>query len=101
MQVKVHSIHFDADKTLIEFVQDRVNKLEHFYDHIIGGEVYLRLDKSESRDNKISEIKILIPGKELFAKKQGKSFEEATDETIAALRRQIEKVKGKQLDRTS
>ena len=101
MQIKVHSIHFDADKELVDFVQERINKLEQFYDHIIGGEVYLRLDRSDSRENKITEIKILIPGKELFAKKQGKTFEEATDDSIEAIRRQIQKVKGKLLGRTS
>ncbi len=61
------------------------------------GEVFLRLDKSEDKANKIAEVKILIPGKELFAKKQCKSFEEATDTAVEALRRQIKKVKGKRL----
>ncbi|NND77114.1 MAG: ribosome-associated translation inhibitor RaiA [Flavobacteriales bacterium] len=101
MQIKVHSIHFDADTSLLEFVQEKVNKLDNFYDNIISGEVFLRLDKSDNRENKISEVKISIPGKELFAKKHGKSFEEATDETVEAIRRQILKFKGKQMDRTS
>ena len=77
MQLRVHSIHFDADVKLISFVQDRIKKLELYYDNIISGEVFLRLDKSDVRDNKIAEIKINIPGKEIFAKKQCKSFEEA------------------------
>ena len=41
------------------------------------------------------EIKINVPGKELFARKKSKSFEEATDEAVDALRRQINKHKGK------
>ena len=68
-----------------------------FYDQIIGSEVYLRLDKSDVNQNKIVEIKLNIPGKDLFAKKQCKSFEEATDVTIDALRRQLKKHKGKLL----
>jgi putative sigma-54 modulation protein len=36
-----------------------------------------------------------VPGIELFAKKQSKSFEESTDEAIEALRRQLLKRKGK------
>ena len=95
MQLQVHSIHFDADAKLVNFIQDRIKKLEVYYDNIISGEVFLRLDKSDVRDNKIAEIKINIPGKEIFAKKQCKSFEEAMDGTVEAVRRQIQKYKGK------
>lgn len=95
MQLQVHSIHFDADVKLVNFIQERIKKLEQYYDNIISSEVFLRIDKSDVRDNKITEIKINIPGKEIFAKKQCKSFEEATDGTIEAIRRQIQKYKGK------
>ena len=95
MQVNVQSIHFDADVKLVEFVESKVNKLELFFDHIIEGDVYLRLDKSETNDNKVAEIKMSMPGKDLFAKKQCKSFEEAADSAVEALRRQIKKYKGK------
>jgi len=95
MQLQVHSIHFDADVKLVDFIQERIKKLEVYYDNIISSEVFLRLDKSDVRDNKIAEIKINIPGKEIFAKKQCKSFEEATDVTVEAVRRQIQKYKGK------
>jgi putative sigma-54 modulation protein len=91
MQVQVQSIHFNADIKLIEFVEERLGKLSTFHDRIIKGEVFLRLDKSDVNENKIAEIKLSIPGNDLFAKKQSKSFEEATDEAVDALRRQIEK----------
>ncbi len=91
MQVKVQSIHFDADEKLIEFVEERLQKLAMFHDRIIRSEVFLRLDKSDVNENKIAEVKISIPGKDLFAKKQCKSFEEATDDAVDALKRQIDK----------
>lgn len=95
MDVKIHSIHFNADQKLLDFVNEKVGKLQQYYDNIIAIEVFLRLDKNESKENKIAEIKVLIPGKELFAKKQCASFEEATDLSTEALRRQIRKYKGK------
>lgn len=98
MQVKIHSIHFDADVKLINFLEDKVGKLSQYYDRIIESEVFLRLDKSDNRENKIVEIKLGVPGKDLFAKKQGKSFEEATDLVVDALRRQIEKHRAKLAD---
>jgi len=95
MKIKVQSIHFTADKRLLKFVEEKVDKLFQFYDSIIDSEVYLRLDKSDSSENKIAEIKINTPGKTLFAKEQCKTFEEATDVAVEALRRQITKHKEK------
>ncbi|MCI5057977.1 MAG: ribosome-associated translation inhibitor RaiA [Flavobacteriales bacterium] len=93
--INIHSIHFDADKKLVDFIEKKVSKLERYYDAIISREVFLRLDNSQDNNNKIAEIKLSIPGKDFFAKRQCKSFEEATDTAIEALRRQILKHKGK------
>jgi putative sigma-54 modulation protein len=95
MKIKVQSIHFTADKKLLKFVEEKVDKLFQFYDSIIDSEVYLRLDKSDSMENKIAEIKITTPGKTMFAKEQCKTFEEATDVAVEALRKQITKQKEK------
>ena len=75
------------------FIQERLNKLEQFNDQIVSAEVYLRLDNDREKENKITEIKLHVPGKDLFAKKQCKSFEEATNVAVEALRRQIMKDK--------
>ena len=101
MKVTVHAIHFDADRDLVEFIQERVNKLEHFYDGIMGGEVFLRVEKSDDNQNKVAEIKLQTPGKELFAKRQCKSFEEAIDTALEAIKRQMKKHKEKQRAVTS
>ena len=93
MEIKVHSIHFDADKELLTFIQERVDKLDNIFDRILGSEVYLKVEKSSQPINKITEIKLNLPGKEIFAKKQGKSFEEATDIAVDALRRQLKRYK--------
>lgn len=95
MKVKIQSIHFDADRKLLDFIEEKVDKLNHFYQDIIGSEVYLRLDKNSNTENKIAEIKLNIPGNDLFAKRQCKTFEEATDTAVEALRRQLKKHKEK------
>ena len=93
MEIKVHSIHFDADQELLTFIQERVDKLDNIFDRILGSEVYLKVEKTSQPINKITEIKLNLPGKEIFAKKQGKSFEEATDIAVDALRRQLKRYK--------
>lgn len=97
MDFKVNTVHFTADQKLIDFIQEKVSKLALIYDNIIASEIYLRLDKSEEKENKIAEVKILLPGNELFAKKQCKSFEEAADSAVQALKKQVEKHKAKVL----
>ena len=96
MQVKIHSLKFDADQKLKQFIESKVSKLNQFYDDIISVEVFLKVDKDQSLENKITEIKLKISGTELFAKKQTKTFEESTDTAIDALRRQLTKFKEKQ-----
>jgi putative sigma-54 modulation protein len=95
MNIQIHSVRFDADKKLIDFVQQKLEKLNQFGEDIVNAEVYLRLDKDQDRENKISEIKLEISGKPLFAKKQSKTFEEATDDAIDALKKQITRHKQK------
>ena len=95
MDFKVNTVHFTADKKLVDFIHDKVKKLGMMSDQIISSEVYLRVDKNSDKENKIAEVKLLMPGSELFAKKQCKSFEEATDNVVDALKRQLEKYKAK------
>ena len=94
MKLQVHSVHFNADQKLIDFVQKKVDKLETFYDRMVGGEVFLRLN-NEGIENKTVEIKLNLPGDQLFAKEQASSFEEAADLATTALRNQLKKFKAK------
>ena len=88
-------MHFRTDKKLDDFILERVEKLTGLYDGIIGSEVTLRVENTEAPDNKIAEIRLLIRGNDLFAKKQSTSFEEATDTAVDALRKQLSKHKEK------
>jgi len=96
MDITIHSIHFSADKKLEELISSKINKLKQYDKRIMSANVYLRLAKSQDLENKITEIKLEIPGKELFAKRQTNSFEKSTDAVIEALRKQLQKFKEKQ-----
>jgi putative sigma-54 modulation protein len=95
MTINIQSVHFDADKKLLGFVSQKVEKLTTFYDGLISTEIILRLDKNSSAANKIAEIKMLGKGTEFFAKKQCATFEEATDLACEALKTQVKKFKEK------
>lgn len=95
MKLRVQSIHFTADKKLLDFIQKKTEKLETFFDNIIDGEVYLKLDKADNDKNKITEIKLHLSGTTIFAKEQCASFEEGTDLVIDSLQKQLIKYKEK------
>ena len=94
MDIQIHSIHFDADNDLLAFIKSKLNKLITFNDSIISADVFLKIEKNNEMENKLVDIKIKVPGKELFAKRQAISFEAAVDEVTEALRRQVVKAHG-------
>ena len=95
MNIKVNSVHFKADKKLEAFINEKLQKMPALFDGIIGSEVMLKVENNDDHDNKLVEIRLLIRGYDLFAKKQAKTFEEATDLAVEALRKQIVKHKDK------
>ena len=95
MKVRFHTVNFTADIKLLNFVQKKMDKLDVFYDHIVDGDAYLKVEPSSDRANKLVEIKLKVPGREIVVKKHCKSFEEATDQSVEALRRSLMKYKEK------
>ncbi len=95
MDIQIQSIHFTADVKLLDFVKEKVSKLSHFYDGIISSEIFLRLDNSDNLTNKIAEIKIQVPGNDLYVKRHCKTFEEAIDKATVALSKQVMRYKEK------
>ena len=89
MIVNIHSIHFDIDNDLEEFIEKKVNKLLKLDNKIISSDIFLKLSKAESYSNKIAEIKLKYPGSNFFAKRQSDTFEESTTQVFQALRKQI------------
>lgn len=100
MIIRMHSVHFDADQKLLDYVNKKIDKLDTFHDRIVDGEVVMRLEKShlnkqEVFGNKSVELKINIPGQQLFVKDSSSSFEAATDLAVERMTRQLKKNKEK------
>lgn len=95
MKVNINSVHFKADSKLEDFITQKLEKVCSKYSDVIGSEVTLKLDNTDAPENKIADIRLMLKGNDLFASKVSKSFEESTDEAIDALKKQLEKYKGK------
>ncbi len=97
MNVKITSIHFNADSKLENFIEEKVKKLKQYDEELLGAEVVLSLERPAGRnyDSKVTKLKIKARGHEFFADKKSESFEAATDEAVEAIRNQILKRKEK------
>ncbi len=95
MKVKLHAVNFNVDKKLVDFVQEKVDKLEKYYDKIVSSDVFLKVENTSDKENKIVEIKINVPGDDFVVKKTTKTFEEGIDLAVDSLERVLVKRKEK------
>jgi putative sigma-54 modulation protein len=95
MKVNVNAVNFAADRKLIDFIQDRLDRLDKFNGKIVSSDVFLKVEKTSEKENKIAEIKIHVPGDDFIVKKQCKTFEEAVELSAESLERLLVKRKEK------
>ena len=95
MKVNVHAVNFTIDRKLVDFVQERLEKLSKYYDKVVSTDVYLKVEKTSEKENKIAEIKMHVPGDDFMVKKQCKTFEEAIEQASESLERLLIKRKEK------
>lgn len=95
MNTQIQSIHFNADKKLVDFIEAKVAKLGRFSDRITNIEVTLRLDKDNEKGNKVVNMVVNVPNDSLIAERQTETFEESTDLCIDAIKKQLDKYKNK------
>lgn len=98
MKVFTQSVNFNADKELVEYAENKVSSLTKFHDKIVDAEVFLKVQNTSDKENKITEVKINIPGSELIVKRQTKTFEEGLNSAVDNLKRQLKRSKEKHRD---
>lgn len=97
MNVKIQTVHFNADDKLVTYINQKLQKLQIFHDRIVEVDVFLKLDNViHTIKDKIAEIRVHVPRHYFFVKTTSKSFEESFDEAFDSLLNQIKKRKGKQ-----
>jgi ribosomal subunit interface protein len=96
MNISFNSVRFKADQKLENFISDKLEKLSKIHDGIIGFDITLKLENTEKPESKSVEIRAKIRGYDAIAHKTAKTFEEATDEVVDALKKQLLKAKEKE-----
>ena len=92
MEIKINAIHFEATEKLNDFINKKVEKLAKHNELVNTAEIVLKVVKPETAMNKEASVKLTVPRSEdLFASKVADTFEEAIDNCMDALKRQLEK----------
>ena len=99
MDIKIQSLKFDASKQLIEFIEKKMSRLERFAENPTGVDVVLRLEKDDEKGNKVALVTLHVAGGDILTEQRARTFEEAIDNALDVVKRQIEKRKDKQLKR--
>ena len=95
MKININAVHFKTDKSLDDYISDKVTKLHQYFEGVIAIDITLKLDSKDKIKDKIVEIRVMIPGNDLYAKKESKSFEDATLLAVEAVKKQLTKYKEK------
>jgi putative sigma-54 modulation protein len=99
MEIKIQAIHFEASQQLEAFIQKKVNRLSKFHDAILSVDVALKVVKPETNANKDASVKLFTRGHDFFAQEIADTFEEAIDNCVVKLERQVLKFKEKQIQK--
>lgn len=96
MKISVQSIGMTPHEPLEEFLSKKINKLDTFYDKIIECQVYLKVENTHDKENKLAEIKLVIPGDDIVVKKTTHSFEASIDACADVAKKLLIKKKEKE-----
>lgn len=96
MNIRTRSVHFTADQKLLDYIDDKIGKLDTYFDRIQDTEVFLKLENSGQVKDKIVEVKMILPGNILVVEESNKTFEAAVDKATSTLKRQLIRFKERQ-----
>ncbi len=96
MKIVVKSVDFHADTKLVEYIEQKLSRLNRYFEKTIQAEVHLKVQDTGAKvREKQVEIRLQIPGNDLIDKKAGKTFESAVMASIETLKRQLVRHKEK------
>lgn len=93
MKITVQSLGLTPHEPLEEHLNKKVSKLDTFYDKIQECQVSLKVENTNTKDNKTAEIRLVVPGDDIVVKKTSDSFEESLDQCVDTAKKLLIKKK--------
>jgi ribosome-associated translation inhibitor RaiA len=95
MEIIINSVNFKPGTKLERFVREKVSKLFNKSDQIIRAKVVLRQVESRNPENKLCEIRLMIPGNDHFVRKCTDVYEKSVLLSVEVLQKIIRRRKNK------
>lgn len=95
MVTEVRAVQFKASNRLLEFTEQRLERINQVYQRAMRATVFFRIDNNHLTENKIAEVTVHIPGEDLVVRKEAKTFEKALSLAVHRLRRIARETKAK------
>lgn len=99
MNIIIKSVDFKTGKTLEAFVKNKVSKLFRQCGNIIRANVILRKGESKNPENKLCEIRLVVPGYDHFVKKSTGEYYKSVSQSVDVLQEILRRNKTKPLTR--
>jgi putative sigma-54 modulation protein len=98
MDIIVRSLGFTAGDELEVFIREKLEKFDK-ETNIIRANVTLYTESQSNPNCNYCEMRLEVPGNDLFVKRNSDSFEKAIVDAINTLQQNLHKAKEKHLDR--
>ncbi|MFT5779765.1 MAG: ribosomal subunit interface protein [Crocinitomicaceae bacterium] len=98
MERSIEFVNFDRSLGLEKAIHESLDKIESKYNWIIRVQVYLKDQNESDGAGKLCEMKLSVPGPQLFASASESEFIPAIHETQRELERQLKKYKEMHFD---
>ena len=57
MKINIQAPHLNVNQSLVNFINKKLDKLNLVYDKIISSEVFLKVNNTSEKENKIVEVR--------------------------------------------
>jgi putative sigma-54 modulation protein len=78
-----------------QLIREKLEKLEIFFDRIERANIYINQDDGNQAGSHVVEIRLAVPGPDLFAAAEAETIDKAFIEVVEKIRRQLKRHKEK------
>ena len=85
MNIVIKSVNFKAGNNLKTFIREKIKKLFRHHNSIIPANVMLRKGESKNPENKLCEIRLVVPGYDHYVKKSSEEYYKSVSQSVDVL----------------
>lgn len=93
MTVNFQYVDMSPSESLNDYTREKLDKLFDKYEFLISAEVHFKINRKDHEKGKICNIKLSLPGPQIFATSDESNYEAAAKKVVNELESQLERRK--------